>query len=104
MSQSGATGTAIEFGAEQFVKNAAAYKKAKRLVDAIAKYDSLDDAIAVAKVICESLSAQVAKGAGYTPDASLGMGSSNASEIAGCILGIRASDATIRAKFAGVGK
>lgn len=99
-----ATGTSVDFGADQFVKNGALYQSHKRLVDGAAKYDSLDDAKAALDAVWVALREQSENGSGYTPDASLGMGSSNSAEIAQCIIGLRASDATIRTSFAKVGK
>jgi hypothetical protein len=99
-----ATGTTVEFGAACLVANAKAYRADKRLVDAAAKYDSLDDAIAALKSTFAVLEAQIVDGGGFTPDRSLGFGSDNCSQIAESILGRRTSLGATRKSFADMGK
>lgn len=104
MSQSSATGTVVEFGSGNLIANAKLYRAHKRLVDAASGYDSLDDAIASLTAVWEVMEAQIADGAGYTPDKGLGFGSDNAAVIAESILGRRNSVGETRKAFAGLGK
>ena len=106
MSQSSATGTAVEFGSENIVANAKIYRTLKRIVDAAcaAKYESVEDAIAALNDVVAALTSQVETGAGYTPDRAMGFGSDNAAQIAEKILGLGTSDAQTRAKFSEMGK
>lgn len=105
-------GTSVEFGAELFKANAALYVRHKRVIDAIATgvskanggYESFDDAIAQVSQAWEALRSQVTDGAGYTPDASQGFGSNNASQIASALTGDKTSVTEIRKAFANLGK
>lgn len=104
MSQSNATGTAVEFGQKELKATAAVYHGAKRIVDAASTFDSVDDAIAALTEAWSVLEAQVENGAGYTPDRELGFGSDNAAVIAESILGRRNTVGATRKSFNTLGK
>jgi hypothetical protein len=104
MSQSSATGTAVEFGAENLLANARVYRANKRIVDAASGYDSVDDAIAGLKEAWAVLESQVEDGTRYTPDAKLGFGSDNATVIAESLLGRRNTVGSTRKSFNALGK
>ena len=103
-----ATGTAVkpsvEFGAESLVANAKAYRVDRRIVDAAAKYDNVDDAISALRKTWIMLEKQVEIGGSFTPSTELGFGSDNAAQIAESILGLRTSLASTRRSFADMGK
>jgi len=98
--------------AQEFVQNAKAYSEHKRVIDAIATgiakakggYDNFDDAIAQLTKVWDKLQDQKERGGMYTPDASMGFGSSNASQIASALTGDRASVGDIRKAFNLLGK
>jgi hypothetical protein len=94
----------VEFGSDQFLANAKVYAEHKRIVDAASRYDNVDDAVAAIKTAWAALEGQIEDGSGYTPDASLGFGSDNATVIAESILGRRPTVGAIRKAFAGMGK
>jgi len=96
--------TSEKFGERDFLANAVLYNEHKRLVDAMSRYDSLDEAIAALTKVHAGLTDQSENGAGYTPDSALGFGSENASIIADTILGNRATTGAIRKAFATLGK
>lgn len=104
MSQSDATGTSVEFGADNLLANAVVYHGAKRIVDAASGYDSLDDAIAALTEAWEVIERQIMEGAGFTPDKGLGFGSDNAAVIAESLLGRRNSVGATRKAFNTMGK
>jgi len=104
MGQSDNVGTIVEFGAKELKANAAVYRKAKSIVDAASKFDSVDDAIATLTEACEVLESQVESGAGYTPDRELGFGSDNAAVIAESLLGRRNTVGATRKSFNNLGK
>ena len=103
-----ATGTTVkpkvEFGAENLIANAKVYREDRRIVDAAAKYDGIDDAIAALRSAWAVLETQIEDGGEYTPSTELGFGSNNASQIAKGILGRSTSLGAIRRSFADMGK
>ncbi len=104
MTQSSATGTAIEFGETELQANAAVYTRHSRLVDAASRYDSYDDAVKCLSEAWAILEAQAEEGQGYTPDKTLGFGSDNAAVIAETLLGRRNSVGETRKSFKKLGK
>lgn len=106
MSSASATGTTVgtEFGEVQLKANAAAYHRAKRMVDAASKYDNVEDAIADLQDVWAILEKQIEEGAEYTPKQELGFGNSNASVIGESLLGIRQTVGAIRKSFNTLGK
>ena len=99
-----ATGTTVEFGAASLVANAKAYRADKRLIDAAAKYDNVEDAVTALRETWKVIEKQIADGGGFTPDRRLGFGSDNAAQIAEGILGLRSSLGATRKSFADLGK
>lgn len=87
-----------------FRANAAEYAANRRIIDAAAKYDSLDDAKAALERVWTLLEKQIVEGAGYTPSADLGFGSDNGGQIASAIIGRRSSVTATRKAFANLGK
>lgn len=104
MTQSSATGTAIEFGATELQANAAVYTRHSRLIDAASRYDTVDDAVKCLRETWKVLEAQVEEGLGFTPDSTLGFGSDNAAVIAESLLGRRNSVGETRKSFKKLGK
>lgn len=104
METSSATGTAVKFGVESFIGNAANYRANKKIVDAAAGYDNIDDAIAGLKSAYGALETQVVEGSGYTPDRDMGFGSDSAAVIAETLLGRRTTPGATRKLFSGLGK
>jgi len=98
------TEQAVDFGVEQFKANATLYAENKRLVDAVARCDSLDDAIATVTKVWDAFEGQIEHGSGYTPGKELGFGSENGQQIAETILGRRATDAAIKKAVSNLGK
>ena len=92
------------FGPEDLKRNAVAYAKHKALVNAVSKYDSLDDAIGLVTEVWEALRKQVEDGAAYTPSADLGFGSNNAAQIAEAIMGLTTGVPAIRKALTDMGK
>lgn len=106
MTQSSATGTAVEVGFQEsdLKANAETYRAHGRMVDAASRYDSVDDAIAGLQEAWSALEGQVEDGASYTPEAALGFGSDNAAVIAESLLGRRNSVGATRKSFKTLGK
>jgi hypothetical protein len=104
MTQSSATGTAVEFGVESFIANAANYRANKKIVDAASGYDNVEDAIRCLKAAWEAMEVQAKEGSGYTPKPEVGFGSDSAAVIAETILGRRTTPGTTRKLFSGLGK
>ena len=102
--QSNATGTAVEFGAETFLANAAIYRTNRKIVDAAAGYDNVDDAIASLKAAWEVLEDQAQNGSEYTPKKEMGFGSDSGAVIAETLLGLRMTPGATRKLFSGLGK
>lgn len=98
------TSAGTEFGADNLVANATAYKAHAGIVNAASRYDNLDDAIKSLRETWAMFEAQVEDGGGFTPEASLGFGSDNAAVIAETILGIRNTVGTTRKQLKALGK
>lgn len=92
------------FGEADLKRNAALYRTNRRLVDAAAKYDNLDEAVQALSDVWAIFEAQIDKGTGYTPDRALGFGSDNAAQIAEKVIGKGTSDAVVRKQLAALGK
>lgn len=103
---SSATETSVEFGATDLLANAKVYAdtKTKRLIDAASSFDNVEDAKFALTEAWDMLEDQIERGAGYTPDASLGFGSDNAAVIAETLLGRRNSVGATRKAFVKIGK
>ena len=99
-----ASGTSTEFGSDKFIGNAVAYAEHKALVNAVSKYDSLDDAKAVLDTIWTALVEQSQQGGGFTPSVELGFGSDNAAQIASALIGQRSRVTDTRKAMVAVGK
>lgn len=93
-----------DFGADDFVETARTYRGAKRLIDAVSGYDSLDDAIAILKEAHAALECQSEMGGGYTPPVEMKFGSDSAAVIADKLLGRSKTVGATRTAFAGLGK
>ena len=98
------TDKAVEFGPEQFIGNARLYAEHKRIVDAVSRYDNLDDAVAALTDTWDALEKQSKIGGGYTPPVEAGFGSDNAGQIASALIGQRSLVSSTRKAFATVGK
>lgn len=94
-----------EFGVVQLRAAAKAYADNKAIVDAVAKkYNSLDDAIAALNGVWHILQDMSLRGAGYTPSAELGFGSSNAAQIADALMGVSTSVSETRKSMVALAK
>jgi hypothetical protein len=94
----------MEFGSDQFIKNAVVYAEHKAIVNAASKYDSLPDAQAALELAWNALVKQSQQGGGFTPPTELGFGSDNAAQIASVLIGARLGISVTRKAMVAVGK
>ena len=92
-----------EFGIVEFKAMATAYKSDKALVNAAAKYEGLDDAVAALKAAWTVIDKAGQDGSRYTPGAGLGFGSDNTTVVCDKILGRAVGVGATRKALAAIG-
>lgn len=93
-----------EYTEAQFLTVATAYAENSALINAVAKYNNVDEAIRAINDTVALLQHLAEHGAGYTPPTALGFGSDNGSQIAAAVLGTRSSVSTVRQNLRKIGK
>lgn len=96
--------TGNKTGEREFSENIALYSLHRAFIDAFAKVDNIEQAIADAKALWERLGEMADNGHAYTPPTILGFGSDNAAGIASALMGRRPTTAVIRSKAVAAGK